>query len=43
MSVVNPKWLRRKMREDLRKKSDPNAPAKKMRKEIIRMPIIRKK
>jgi len=43
MSVTNPKWLRRKLREDMRKKSDPNAPVKKVRKEVTKMPKIRKK
>lgn len=42
-SLPDPAWLRRKLREELRKKNDPSAPVKKMRKEVRKVPTSRKK
>lgn len=40
---LNPKYFRRKLREDLRKKKDSNAPVKKMRKEVRKMRTAKKR
>jgi hypothetical protein len=44
MKLVNdPKWIRRKLREGIRKRENPNEPVKNLRVEVVRMPTIRKK